>query len=164
MDDPKEDNRPFSSNINKRPHKKNKLNPNKHTGISNQVIPANQLENPTWDRKLNQWVEGPPPTVYEEEPKYQFPATTEIRGRVKDNFFLSRTISKSKLTPWHEVYVGDPNQSRPYRGEFKRQSRQPSHSRRLRHSRPLGHDGGRRTHKHKRKNKHTRRRGQRRRA
>lgn len=160
MDDPEEDNdnRPFSPNINKRPHKKNKLNPNKHTGISN---PANQLENPTWDPVSRQWIEGIPPPEYKKEPKYQFPATTEITGRVKDNFLLSRRISKSRITPLRKVYVGPPDQSQPYwkQSSHSRQSRQPSHSRQL------GEGGRRSTHKHKRKNKHTRRRRvQRRRA
>ena len=164
MDDPEEDNdnRPFSPNINKRPHKKNKLNPNKPTGISKQVIPANQLENPTWDPVSRQWIEGIPPPEYKKEPKYQFPATTQITGRVKDDFLLSRTVSKSRITPWRKVYVGPPDQSQPY----WKQSRQPSHSRQPRqpsHSRPLGEGGRRSTHKHKRKNKHTRRRVQRRR-
>ena len=149
MDDTEEDNdnRPFSPNINKRPHKKNKLNPIKHTGISKQVIPANQLENPTWDPDSRQWIEGIPPPVYEKEPKHPFTATSEIRGHVGTGIQYSRMVSNSRITPWRQVYVGDPNQSRPY----WRQSRQPSHSR---YSRYFKKRGG----THKRKNKHTRRR------
>jgi hypothetical protein len=75
--EPLEDTRPFSHDINKRPNKGQRRNsfsrrhshaqqpaiqPNKTTGISKQVIPANQLKNPTWDPVSRQWIEGIPPT------------------------------------------------------------------------------------------------------
>ena len=153
-----EDMRPFSRNINKRPNKGRShtrgrsIHPNEHTGISKQVIPANQLKNPTWDSESRQWIEGnDDPPVYEKESKHPFTATSEITGRVKDNFLLSRMVSPSRITPWKKQVIGPADKSLPY-------WRQPSYSRRLSHSRPLRRDGGRRTHKHKRKNKHTRRR------
>ena len=154
VDDNKSDNQGWSTEIRprwKKGYSRGRSYAQQHdtqpTGISNQVISANKLKNPSWDRESTQWVEGITPPKYEKEPNYQFPTTTEIRGRVKDDFFLSRTISKSKLPPWQKVYVGDPNKSRAYY---------------TRHLLPGNGRGGRRR-THKRKNKHTRRRVQRRR-
>ena len=145
----------------KRPHKGIKrrgiIHPDKYTGIRK---PANQVKNITWDH-LN------PIEEEDEEEEVGDMDTSVIHGDVGTGIQYVQMVSKSRKTPWRKVYVGDPNQSRPYRGEFKRQPRQPSYSRQSRkrshsirpsHPRPLGHDGGRRTHKHKRKNKHTRRR------
>ena len=122
------------------------IHPDKHTGISKQVIPANQLKIPTWDPVSGRWGEGKE-KVYNEESKHtQLYETSEIRGRNKDKSLFSRLVSSSSIKPWREYTI------------IRVQSRRPSHLR------PLG-QGGRRTHKHKRKNKHTRRRRvQRRRA
>jgi hypothetical protein len=127
------------------------IHPNERTGIRKQVIPANQLINPLWDRDLSQWIEGKDLPVYEKESRRPFRATSQIRGRAGDNFLVSRMVSPSKITLWRKYTIG--------RGVHSRQhSRQPS-----RLSLGSGKGGRRRT--HKRKNKHTRRRRvQRRRA
>jgi hypothetical protein len=150
MEEPEDDKRPFSYNINKRPNKRShtrgrSIHPNEHTGISKQVIPANQLKNPTWNHELRQWTEGTKkPPVYEEESKHtQLGATSEIRGRTGDDSLFSRLFSSSKIRPWRKYTIG--------RGVHSRQhSRQPS---RL----PLGSGQGGRRRTHKRKNKHIRR-------
>ena len=148
-----EDMRPFSPNINKRPNKGRShtrgrsIHSNEHTGISisKQVIPANQLKNPTWDSESRQWIEGnDDPPVYEKESRHPFSATSQIHGDVGTGIQISRMVSSSKITPWREKYIGPPDKSRPY-------SRQLSH---LRNSTQFKKRGG----THKRKNKHTRRR------
>ena len=113
------------------------IHPNEHTGIRKQVIPANQLKNPTWDRETRQWIEGNDLPVEKNESKNPFSGVSEIKGDNATNTQMHRVVSPNKITSWRKYSIN------------KKQSIQ----------------GGRRTHKHKRKNKHTRRRRvQRRRA
>ena len=151
VDDNKSDNQGWSTEIRsrwKKGYSRGRSYAQQHdiqpTGISKQVISANKLKNPSWDRDSRQWIEGTDSPVNEKESKLNsFIATSETFGRVGAPYMFSRMVSRSKTMPFQKYYIGPPNKSRPY------------YTRR----------GGRRTHKHKRKNKHTRRRRvQRRRA
>ena len=120
---------------------------NEHTGIKKPIIPQKYaviIEDEEEQEKD------------EEEQEAGDMISSEISGNVGTGIQYYRMVSKSRITPWRKVYVGDPDKSRPY-------WKQSSHSRRPSHPRPLGRGGRRITHKHKRKNKHTRRRVQRRR-
>ena len=138
------------------------IHPNEPTGIRKPIIPQKYaviIEDEDEEEQEK-----------EEEEEASDMDASQIQGDVGTGIQYVRMVSKSRTTPWWKIYVGDPSKSRPYRGEFKRQSRQLSHLRQSRqpsysrqsrqpsYSRQIGEGGRRSTHKHKRKNKHTRRR------